>query len=160
MTLFGQPNILRPSDGNQPVNIANIEDLPVEAANFGIGTDELDGDGCLSQIGAHGEVGDGGHQGDGSGDVVKDALRTRLGEGEADKGQGGHEHDGGDSLWASVSGRAVHEEWITDIVPVGAMRGDGDVGNTAIHRMRHRMAVGINSSVSLDHDGRARDEKG
>lgn len=74
MTLFDQPNILRSSDDDKPVNIANIKDLPVDAADFGIGTDELDGDGCLSQIGAHGEVGDGGHQGDGRGDVVKDAM--------------------------------------------------------------------------------------
>lgn len=67
-------NILRSSDDDEPVDIANIKDLPVDTANFGIGTDEFNRDGCLSQIGAHGEVGDGRHQGDGRGDVVKDAI--------------------------------------------------------------------------------------
>lgn len=59
----------------------------------------------------------------------------------------------------SVRGKFTRR-WITDIVPVGAMCGDGDVRDTAIHTMAHRMAVSIESSVSLDHCGRARDEEG
>lgn len=58
-------------------------------------------------------------------------MGTRLGEGVADDGQGGHEHDGSDS-----------------IVPVRAMCGDGDVRDTVVHPMRHWMAVGNDGSVA------------
>lgn len=63
-----------------PVNVANVEDLTKGAGNLGIGTDELRANASLSQVGAHGEIGDAGDHGDSSGDVVEEAVCARFGE--------------------------------------------------------------------------------
>lgn len=49
-----------------------------------------------------------------------------LGERMTDEGHGGHKHDGGDGLlagqrWYHARRRSPY------IIPVGAMRGDGDI---------------------------------
>lgn len=75
-------------------------------------------------------------------------MGTRLGEGVADDGQGGHEHDGSDSLCTPVSEMAIRGDGFTYIVPVRAMCGDGDVRDTVVHPMRHWMAVGNDGSVA------------
>lgn len=53
---------------------------------------------CLAQVRAHGEVCDRGNQGDGSGNVVKDTMRARLGERHPHEHERSHEHDSGDGL--------------------------------------------------------------
>lgn len=84
-----------------PINVSHIENLTVEAGNFGVTSYVFDMDGSPAKVGTHGEVGDGSDHGDGSGDVMKDAVRATLGETHADEDQGGYGHDGGDSLSSS-----------------------------------------------------------
>ena len=84
---------------NSPVNISNVEDLSGATRNtaqLGARADELGLDLRLSQVGGHGVVGNGSNQRDGSGNVVKDTMRSRLGKGQTDKGHGRHGHDGSD----------------------------------------------------------------
>lgn len=59
---------------------------------------KLDRDRCLSEIGTHWEVRDRGDQGDGSCDIVENAMRTRLGEGQTDYGQCWDEHNSTNGL--------------------------------------------------------------
>lgn len=87
--------------GDEPVDVANVEDLAsavdTSAVDLGRGgTTELDNNRGLTEVRAHREVGDGGDHGDGSGDVVEEAVRARLGERQAHEGEGGSTHDGAD----------------------------------------------------------------
>jgi len=62
--------------GNKPINVSNVEDFTVPACNFGVASHELDDDGSISQVGCHGEVGNGSNEGDGGGDVMESTLAT------------------------------------------------------------------------------------
>lgn len=63
-----------------PVNVANVEDLTKGAGDLGVGTNEFGANASLSQVGAHGEVGDSGDHSNGGGDVVEEAVCARLAE--------------------------------------------------------------------------------
>ena len=80
-----------------PVDVSNVKDLAVTAhqsTDLGVTADEFDRDGSLAETGAHGEVCNGGHEGDGGGNVMEDTVTTRLGEGQAHEGERGGRHDG------------------------------------------------------------------
>ena len=62
-----------------PVNVSDIEDLSKIAVHLGVASHELRLDTSLSEIGAHGEVGDRSDHCDSGRDVVKYSMRTRLG---------------------------------------------------------------------------------
>lgn len=66
--------------------------------DLGVAAHEFRLDTSLSQIGAHGEVGDGSDHCDRSGDVVEHSVGTRLGVGDTHKGEGRYEHHGADGL--------------------------------------------------------------
>jgi len=83
---------------SSPVNVADIEDLAVEAGHFGVTSHKLDTDWRPAKVGTHGEVGDGSDHGDGGGDVVEDTVCAALGETHADEDHGGYGHHGSDSL--------------------------------------------------------------
>ena len=94
---------------NIPVDVANIEDLSKGARNLRIGTDELWTNTRLAQIGAHGEISDGGDHGDTGGDVVEETVCARLGEGEANEGESGDNHHSANSL-SDESALALHRQ--------------------------------------------------
>lgn len=96
-----------------PVNVAHVEDLAVCATNDGVAAGKLDGNRGPADVGGHGEVGDGGDEGDGSGDVVEDALLTRLRPGEAEEAHGGEGHQGANGP-----------------VDIRTVRGDGDLSRS------------------------------
>lgn len=83
--------------GDDPVDVSNIKDLSQVATDLGVGSLELDLDGSPAEVRAHGEVGNRGNQGDGSGDVVEEALRAWLGEGQTHEDSSRHHHHCGDS---------------------------------------------------------------
>lgn len=62
-----------------PVDVSDIEDLSEVSMNLGVVPHILRLDTSLSQIGAHGEIGDGGHHGDRCRDVVEHTVGARLG---------------------------------------------------------------------------------
>jgi hypothetical protein len=76
---------------------------------------ELDGDRSITQVGCHGEVGNGGNEGGGRSDVVEDALFTRDHEARSNESDRRGGHDTSDSP-----------------VPVRAMGGDVDVGRLVV----------------------------
>lgn len=78
----------------------------------------LDLNGRETQVGAHGKVGNGCYEDDGSGHVVKHAIRTLLAVREKQESESGDAHGGTDGK-----------------VEVRAMAGDGDVGGPAVHRV-------------------------
>ena len=63
-----------------PVNVAHIEDRAVSAVNARVASRKFDRNGSETEVGTHCEIGDRGHHGYQGGDVVKDAVGTRLGE--------------------------------------------------------------------------------
>ena len=81
---------------DDPIDVANVEDLTGETISSARGAEELDIDGCLAQVGSHGEVRYGGDEGDGGGDVVEDAVGAGFGEAETQEDKGGDGHDGAD----------------------------------------------------------------
>lgn len=86
---------------NVPIDVADVEDFASatwNATDLGIRTDELGLDRYLSEVGGHGEVGDGCHQGDGGTKVVEDTVGTRLGIRRSNDDQSGEEHQGTYSL--------------------------------------------------------------
>ena len=68
------------TSANLPVDVAHVEDGAVSAMNARVAPRKFDGNGSETEVGAHGEIGDGGHHCNQGGDVVKDAVGTRLGE--------------------------------------------------------------------------------
>ena len=84
--------------GYIPIDIAHVEDLTDVARDLGVAADELDLDTGLTEVGAHGEVGNSGDHGNGGGNVVEDTTATRLGEGETGEDHGGDEHHRADGL--------------------------------------------------------------
>lgn len=98
-----------------------------------IGTHILYANGCKAQVRAHGEVGNGGDQGDGSGDVVEDTLSTWLGESQTPEDEGRGKHHGSDGLSdGELKGAKEFGGKNTYPVPVRSMGGDGDVSGTTI----------------------------
>lgn len=67
--------------------------------HFGVAALKLDRDRCLSQIGTHWKVRDRGDQCYGSCDIVENAMRTRLGEGQTDYGECWDEHNSRNGLF-------------------------------------------------------------
>lgn len=63
---------------NIPVDVANIEDLALEALNYSIVAHKFDIDWCPAQMGGHGVIGDRGDHGNAGRDVVEDTLIARL----------------------------------------------------------------------------------
>ena len=63
-----------------PVNVAHVEDRAVIAMYARVAPRKFDRNGGEAEVGTHGEIGDSGHHGHQGGDVVKDAVGTRLGE--------------------------------------------------------------------------------
>jgi len=105
--------------GDEPINVADIEDLTVHTANLRhVGSGELDIDRGPAEVGSHGEVGNSGDHGDGSSDVVEDAVLARLGHAQAQEDKGGSSHN---SAYGPV--------------PVGAADGDGDVRRLAVNHV-------------------------
>jgi hypothetical protein len=71
---------------NEPINVADIEDGSVVSAHLRVvGSVELDSDGCETEVGSHGEVGDASDKHDRGGDVVEDAVTTLLAQAEANE---------------------------------------------------------------------------
>jgi hypothetical protein len=60
---------------NKPINVSNVEHFTVRACNFGVASHEFDDDSSVSQVGCHGEVGNGSNEGDGGGDVMESKIR-------------------------------------------------------------------------------------
>ena len=83
---------------NIPINIANVEDLAERARHLGVASDELRLDTSLSQVGTHSEIGDSCDHSDRSGDVMEDAVGTRLGERQASESEGRNKHHRADGL--------------------------------------------------------------
>lgn len=82
---------------DEPINVADVEDLAVDTTNNRIASLELDVDGSPAKVGGHGKVSDGGDQSDGSGDVVEDAVLTRLGNTKTKEDKSSSSHAGADS---------------------------------------------------------------
>ena len=93
-----------------PVNVANVEDLTVDAMHNSGAALELNINWRPSQVRSHREIGDRGDQGHTSSDVVEDTIGARLCEGETHESEGCAGHD------------RSHRP-----VPVGSMGGDGNV---------------------------------
>jgi hypothetical protein len=100
---------------NEPIDVADVVDGTVSATNNGVAALVLDANGSESEVGTHGEVGNGSDKDNSSGDVVEDAVAARLALTEADEDEAGDGH-----------GRAYGE------IEVRAMGGDGDVSGAAV----------------------------
>jgi hypothetical protein len=96
---------------DDPVDVANIVDGAVFAADDGVVAWELDADGCEAQVRAHGEVGNAGNKHDGGGDVVEDAVAAVLAGSKTEEGEASDAHGGADGE-----------------VEVRAMSGNGNLG--------------------------------
>jgi hypothetical protein len=116
----GQHQVEKKERGSdEPIDVADIEDLTVDTANLShVGSLELNIDGGPAEVGSHGEVGDSSDHGNGSSNVVEDAVLTGLGHTETQEDEGRSSHDGADSP-----------------VPVGTANGDGNVGRLAIDQV-------------------------
>ena len=101
--------------GDDPVDVADIENLTSGALDDWVATLELDVNRCPAKIGAHGEICDTSDHGDGGCDVVEDTLDTRLGCTEAEEGYRGCSHYRADRP-----------------VPIGTASGDGDLGRSLV----------------------------
>lgn len=83
---------------NSPVDVSHIENLAGTVSKVGPGDGgvipmKLNDNRGLAQVGSHAVISNGGHHGDGGGDVVEDSVRPWFGEGHANenKGRSGHE---------------------------------------------------------------------
>lgn len=104
--------------GDGPVNVTSVPDGTGGASTVDLGgavVGELDADGGSTQVGSHGEVGDGSGGQDGGGEVVEGALTARNLHGPDHGGQASQGHDREDSP-----------------EPVGAMSGDVDVSDSGV----------------------------
>ena len=91
---------------NVPVNVSDIEDFAQVPRDLRVTSHVFRLDASLSKICSHCKVCDGGDHGDGGGDIMEDAVGTRLAVGETDKDQCRHEHCRADSLsWISCEYR-------------------------------------------------------
>lgn len=124
---------------DEPVDVADVEDLTVDTTNFRVVSLEFDVDGGPAEVGGHREVGDSSDHGDGSSDVVEDTVLARLGDTETQEDKGGHGHDCTDSP-----------------VPVGTADGDGNVGRLSIDHIgckqcqRERRGRGFSQQLTVD----------
>lgn len=142
--------------GDVPVDVSHIKDFTKLASHLGIGADKLGFDASLAEVGAHGEICNGGDHGDGGSDIMEDSVWTGLGEGQACESDGGDKHDCADSLKdGSVKmpcpvqcTRGKNET--THPIPVTAMCGDGNVRCGAID---HVVAIGMDSIVCTRKEG-------
>ena len=93
-SLIGNPNV----EESLPIDVADIKDFTNATGNLRIGTYKFRTNASLSQVGAHGEVGNTSDHGDSSSDVVEEPMRARLSEGKANERKGGDDHHGADGL--------------------------------------------------------------
>lgn len=118
--------------GDEPIDVANIEDFAIHATDTISGADELDIDWRPAEIRGHGEVCDRGDHRDSGGDVVEETVGTRLRRRQTDEGEGSAGHHGGDRP-----------------VPVGAMGGDSDHDMFAVLRVGYEAKnISVSSSPS------------
>lgn len=75
--------------GENPVDIANIEDLANQTGDLWIRANEFHVDGSPTQVAAHGEVGDGGDEIEQGAQIEEEALLARLGQGPGHNPQSG-----------------------------------------------------------------------
>lgn len=99
-----------------PINVADIEDLAVDAVHAWVGPLEFNRNRSEAKVGCHREVGDSSDHSDTSSDVVEDALAPWLGEGKSNECKGCNGHDRADSP-----------------VPVATTNGDGDISGRSIN---------------------------
>ena len=83
---------------NLPIDVSGVENLAVPARHLGVAALELDVDGCPAEIGAHGEVGDAGHEAERGGQVEEDPVRARLSPAQHQDTQGGDTHERAHSI--------------------------------------------------------------
>jgi len=62
-----------------PIDVSNVENLTEVSMDLRVAPHELRLDTSLSQIGAHGEVSDGGNHGNGCRDIVEETVGARFG---------------------------------------------------------------------------------
>lgn len=138
------------SKENLPVDVADIEDFAVlvvgGAGNLGIASLELDGDGSLTEVGAHGEICDGSDQSDCSGDVVEDTVVAGPGEGQANDDEGCDGHDGSDRL-EELAKRDMVKGMVAYPVPIRTTDGDTNGGGLPIDAMGRWMSVDVERIV-------------
>lgn len=79
--------------GNEPINVADVEDLAVSTTNLRVVANEFDGNASPAKVGSHGEVGDCCDHGDGCRNVVEDTLLAGLGGGESNECNRCSDHD-------------------------------------------------------------------
>lgn len=89
---------------DEPIDVADVEDLAHEARDLRVGASEFDLDGGPAEVGAHTEVGDRCDEGDGSSQVVEEALRAVLARSQAHEGEGRHAHNGADGEVEAAAG--------------------------------------------------------
>jgi hypothetical protein len=94
--------------GDEPVDVADIEDLAHQAADLGVGADKFNLDGSPSQVGSHSEVCNACNHADGGGNVVEDTLTAVLLERETHKGKSCNTHDCADSEVLLKVSHSVH----------------------------------------------------
>jgi hypothetical protein len=73
--------------GDDPVDVANIVDRTVVSTNHWVVALELYFDGSETEVGAHGEVGNGGNEDDSSCEVVENAVATLLAHTQTDENE-------------------------------------------------------------------------
>jgi len=101
--------------GDDPVDVANIEDLAVKTSNLGVAADELNSNASPAKVRSHREVSDGGNHGNGCSDVVEDTLLARLGGRKSNEGECCSDHD------------RTHSP-----VPIRTADGDGNLGGGVV----------------------------
>lgn len=77
---------------NEPINVADIEDLTVLATDNRITAWVFDLDRCEPEVGSHGEVSNAGYEDDSRSDVVEHAIATLLAHGQANESKTGDAH--------------------------------------------------------------------
>ena len=85
-----------------PVNVPHVENFAIGSAHTRVAPRKFDRNRSKSQVGSHGEVGDGSDHGDQSSNVVEGSMGTGLAERQANKGKRRNSHNCADSLRASV----------------------------------------------------------
>lgn len=114
---------------NEPIDVADVEDLAVFATNHRVVALKLDLYRCETQVGAHGEVGNACYEHNTRSDVVEQTVLALLAEGKTNESEPSEAH-----------GRTDGE------VQVRATGCDGNVGRTTVH---HVACSTLESAVSL-----------
>lgn len=100
---------------NEPVDVANIENLSEETGDFRVATNKLNGDGGPSQVGGLGEIRDGRDESDAGDDIMEQSMTTGSGETHSVEDQSGDGHESADGP-----------------IPIGTTNGDGDISRNTL----------------------------